>query len=72
MKKFDLNIVRNGYYYGYDVTYDATISNAFAAAAFRFVFSQSQMSKKFLISLILCFLHKMAHRCNKPLMTQYC
>ena len=35
MKDFDLEIVKGGYYYGYDATYDATVSNSFAAAAFR-------------------------------------
>ena len=35
MEDFDLEIVKGGYYYGYDATYDATVSNSFAAAAFR-------------------------------------
>ena len=44
MKIFDLELLKKGYYEGYDPTVDPTIANAFSTAAYRFGHSLVQQS----------------------------
>lgn len=44
MKLFDLDLVRKGYYSGYDSRVNPAVSNSFSAAAYRFGHSLVQSS----------------------------
>jgi len=36
MKRYGINLARSGYFYGYDASIDASVTNEFTTAAFRF------------------------------------
>ena len=36
MDRYDLNVIKAGYFYGYDASIDGSVANAFTTAAFRF------------------------------------
>lgn len=44
MKIFDLEVLKKGYYEGYDPTVNPTIANSFSTAAYRFGHSLVQKS----------------------------